>query len=141
MSKIEWIERKSVANKTTDYSCHIGEVLEMLSRKAWMAEHLLYQSNRQSMYKSCGTYDTPELAQQAVIDAEVAEIKRRLEQVGLLQWLNLPVVEDGRCSKKCMYSYPCCDSGGREYFGCRYKRKKHTGNSPHPDCIAACASK
>jgi hypothetical protein len=137
---IEWVE--VIENATPHWISTYGSVSP---QGVVFVAHVFHN---EKCHEWIGTFKTPEEAMRQIETCTIDRAKRIVEAFDLViipdthkQWLNLPVVEDGRCSKKCMYSYPCCDSGGREYFGCRYKRKKHTGNSPHPDCIAACASK
>jgi hypothetical protein len=152
--KIKWID-----GKYGDSECIIGSVL-MNSQGSFRG----YLKNGTTYRPLLKSFETSELAQQAVIDAEVEEIKRRLEQVDLLQWLNLPVVEDGNiddlisagldfpgkkiCSDKC----PCYgwkldkDYPEHEFSGepqCPRMEVFYPENypiigKPHPDCIAAC---
>jgi len=143
---IEWVE----TNKYK-YESQIGTVLRERSRanvfenrsgrllKGWIAQHAISSSSYRVLR---GTFETLELAKQAVIDAEIQELTRRAELVDMVvipaahkQWLNLPVVISGECSQRCPYFIEI----DRMY--CSYFDKELPEKKPHPDCIAACKTK
>ena len=132
---IEWVE--VIENATPHWISTYGSVSP---QGVVFVAHVFHN---EKCHEWIGTFKTPEEAMRQIETCTIDRAKRIVEAFDLViipdthkQWLNLPVVvkdyEGNPSCQQCCYrdkSEACCSI------------ELDVDGKPHPDCIAACASK